>query len=717
MTSISGYQGPSVLLQSKLKEIIPFIDSNELSGIEGATGSGKSISIPAGLFIQTGKKVYVALPRRALINSLRRSQNIFNPALNVGILDEEYEEIEGMDIVYATSDILRKKIIGGIVDGKLYNMDFCDYLILDEIHVGNADNYIIIGLWKLFKASGFRVPKLVIMSATISDERYREFNILRIIDVNPYDIEIVYHNTDYNVNDNRIYNDITNVVSKYHVALKDNPGSFLIFVPGRKEIEKVSVGLSKLENVKIIQVHSTTIKVAMEEIYSNRTNVGVRKIIVATNIFETSITLPDNVLIIDSMLEKRYDSSFQGRLVTEYISKTSADQRKGRTGRTSKGICYRMVKKDTYEMFQLEKMEEIYLVDLSQYILSLASVGVSPLEILPQGVRYKLKPLITTLKDLGLIKLDNNISEMGLSFINFNLDVKTYAVLWWLLQTTGDVYDGILVVSIIRSLNHPLLRIEVERKNNTAEFFSELKRFKDRWYGKFIGRSDLHTYINILKTYYVYSGRYLTTSGLQDFSNENKLDARVFGSIVSTVEELILKLKTMGYYVSIPSIEEIHTADDIVNLMRPILRRVYSGEELILSSPEKKLYMANHNGKKKTFYSLDTISKLNTYDAEPPPRLLAIKSRADPKGFNRITFSVNIERYDFDTKLITDVRIIKDYPYKMPQRSKRTVSEVIDVVIPFEIDTNAIGIPAEVYPRSMEQEYIPIGKSKKISLL
>ena len=704
-----SYEGPTVPINSKINEIVDFINANERPGIKAPTGSGKSIGIPAAL-AETQKKVYVALPNRGIINSMVISQGIFNPHLDIGILDENLNMTDNVSIVYSTSNLIEKKILSGIKDGKFYDMTFCDYLILDEIHTGISSNYIIIGLIDQFKKAKFRVPKLIIMSANIPPDGYRDFSIMEFKDTGAYGIKLVYHSIEYEPGDNKRYRIMADLINQYHTQIQDT-STFLVFLPGKREIEQVARSLVDLKGVEIIQIHSTTIRDNIKRVYSRNV---LRKIILSTNIFETAITIEGVSFVLDSMLEKKAST---GRLTTDFISKTSADQRKGRTGRTREGICYRMITEGDYETLPNEKPEEIYQIDLSKVVISLLKVGVYPLDILPQAVRSKMRPLIGNLKKLGLIKEDNTISDMGAFYTEFRLSLEAYSVLWWLLNTTNDLYYGLVVVSIINNITRQLVQFEFGNNLSPIEFQASVSDYRRKYYEKFIGRSDIHTYINIWREYQIFTGGLDSPQSLIQWTETNKLNTKNFSELHKVFSQLISQLPEYGYVINSPT-QVGGSTDEIIDKIRPIVRKVYSDSEMILIDKDKMFYITNKSGEDKTRFGISIIPRLNTYSGNPPELLIPLSIRETLRGGKMIEISLSIDHFQIDDKLVTDASLLAGYSIKMSRRGRANVSNIITLPrFPFAINFGKMDDKPEVVPKLVEQNYIEIGKSKILPIV
>ena len=439
----------------------------------------------------------------------------------------------------------------------------------------------------------------------------------------------------------------------------------------------------------------------------------------ATNIFETAITIEDVSIVFDSMLEKR--TVFGGRLITDYISKTSAEQRKGRTGRTREGMSYRMMTEESYTLLPNEKVEEIFQIDLSKIVMDLLKVSIDPLGVLPILVRSKLRPLVLNLKRLEFIKDDNTISEMGIFYTEFKLSLEAYAILWWLLNTTNELYYGLMTVSIINNIGRLWPQFDFGVNSSPTDFQATAREFRKTYYQKFIGRSDLHTYINMWREYHTFTGGQESPQSLTQWTELNKINTKNFSDANRTFGILTAQLPKYGYSIAPPSVSM--STDEIIDKLRPIIRKVYSESELINISKEKITYITSKSGDDKTSFSIAIIPRLNTYENNPPARIIPLSTRETAKGGKTVELSLSVDTFQLEDRLITDASLLAGYTVKIPGKSSTRGRAVLAGTritlpkLPFAVDFTKIEDKPELYPRVAEQEYIQVGKSRKVGIL
>lgn len=211
---------------------------------------------------------------------------------------------------------------------------------------------------------------------------------------------------------------ITDVVG---TALKEAAGDILVFLPGSGEIRgcEDSLRTSLRGREDRISVHPLYGDLPFEEQERAIVPSQKRRIVLATNIAETSLTIEGVSMVIDSGLTRRlqYDpSSGMNRLVTLNISKASAEQRKGRAGRTGPGVCYRLYSRHAFQSLVPFARPEILISDLSSLVLELAVWGIKE----PSGLRWLDAPpasswesAVQLLRDLGALDGQGSVTRAG----------------------------------------------------------------------------------------------------------------------------------------------------------------------------------------------------------------------------------------------------------------------------------------------------------------
>ena len=381
----------------KKDEIISAIKSNQVVIIAGETGSGKTTQIPkmcleAGL----GIKGYIGhtQPRR-----------IAARAVAARIADELHETL-GKSVGYkvrftdlGSENSYIKLMTDGILlaetasDRLLLNYD-C--IIIDEAHERSLNIDFLLGYIKRILKVRPEL-KLIITSATIDPERFsKHFNDAPIIEVSgrTFPVDVVYMPLVREIEENEELKDESEdeIIDLNHAILKafkflqqEGPGDVLVFLPGERDIMETSAFLrrSNLKNTEILPLFARLATAEQNKIFTEHT--GVR-IVLATNVAETSLTVPGIKYVIDPGLARisRYSAKTKvQRLPIERISQASANQRKGRCGRVSDGICVRLYSEDDFNSRPEYTDPEILRTNLASVILQMVALRLGDIRNFP----------------------------------------------------------------------------------------------------------------------------------------------------------------------------------------------------------------------------------------------------------------------------------------------------------------------------------------------
>ncbi|KAJ8678997.1 hypothetical protein QAD02_014784 [Eretmocerus hayati] len=428
--------------------IIYLLENYQALILVGETGCGKSTQIPQFLveagWATNGKLIGITEPRRVATTSLAtrvadERNCILGDEVGYTIRFDDCTD-ETTKIKYVTEGILLREMMGDPLLTK-YNV-----IMLDEVHERTMLTDIIMGLLKkvLRKRPSLRV---IVASATVDAEELRDFfntntsakkdknedkDTATILSVEGrlYSISVFYAAEpvpDY----------VTAVVE---TALKINadeePGDVLAFLTGMEEVDRAVQLLS--EHAKLCkegQLKLVPLPMYGSLPYSDQLKVfhraqnGTRKIVVATNIAETSITIPNIVFVIDCGFVKLpwFDVETQtNSLIVAPVSKASADQRAGRAGRVRPGKVYRLYTEEAYKGLIDCTPPEMERSDLAPAVLQLKALGIDNVLRFNFPSSPPSKSLLSALEllyALGAIDHDGQLSEpLGLTMAEIPLD-------------------------------------------------------------------------------------------------------------------------------------------------------------------------------------------------------------------------------------------------------------------------------------------------------
>ncbi|MEZ9006878.1 helicase-related protein [Vibrio sp. 10N.222.51.C8] len=377
--------------------------------VEAETGSGKSTRLP--LWASQHGRVLVVEPRRIACTSLakylaQRSGEKLGSKVGYAIkLESEYNE--QTNVVFVTPGIaLRWLSEDGLAS--------FDVIVVDEFHERRWDIDLLVAILKQ-KAS----HRLVITSATIEGERLAQYLDANRISCEgrTYLVEI-----EHRANESRTLPDSRHlgqrIVEEVNHQLIASSGDMLVFLPGKKEIVQCEQALAKNPDIQVVKLHASVSDKERDSALSGR-NIhtegnGLRKVILATNVAETSLTIPDIGVVIDSGLERRtVQRNGRTTLMLKSISRASAKQRAGRAGRVMDGVCVRLY--GEHAALELVTPPELQREELTEPMLAAACCG-SPLEslsFLDPIPEKSLNSATQTLLTMEAINADHQVTEHG----------------------------------------------------------------------------------------------------------------------------------------------------------------------------------------------------------------------------------------------------------------------------------------------------------------
>lgn len=631
---------------SDLQNIFKIVTENITSLVIAPTGSGKSVKVPSYVGLN-GKKIFVSGPTVAGTRSLHTFVSAQFPKLNVGYAAESQRMYDNSTMtVYVTSGHLRRKMMSYFAKGEIKDIDFCDILMIDEMHSGSLDNTINVALWQKAYNAGVKVPNLLLVSATPADMPVFPLPKIYEVFVRTYPVSIVYHDVDILwtlERGNKLFNALSEVVEYYHQEIPIEDGAFLIFLPGKKEVDTVMGLLEGLPNSYCAAAYGSLKKEELAEIFS-QPEPGFRKIVVSTNITETTITIDGLVCVFDTLLEKRAETSSNDgeRLTTTYVSQDSAKQRAGRTGRTNPGICYRMCTEDFFQN-QMEKHRppEILRIPIYEPVMGILETGQDPKEILQDAGVTKIEKAMELLEKLKMIEQEEDgsvkVTELGHFSPAFPLGVRDAAFYYHWIKEGYHPFVGIVVATLIDSYGPSYFYLpRKERDETDASYYKKLKNARNAIIEKYRGKTDLHTAIKVWLDLFANEPDIKPMSKrVFDWCRINNMNAKKINEILTIVKECVKISLRKG----IPIQMGTFNPDNVVNKARPILQKVY--EDRIVRLEKGGLYDENN-----IVYRFDVRESFNEIDKNTK-YFLALCTQ-EIKAFttmNIISFSIDLPDY------------------------------------------------------------------------
>jgi len=437
-----------------LEDVKNSLQNNNTLILQAPPGAGKSSVVPISLLGEAwlGDKIIIMLEPRRLAARMVASQM-------AKLLGEELGQSVGyqvkMDSLY-TKNTKILVVTEAILVRKLQSnqaLDDVAMIIFDEFHERSIHTDLSLALSLQVQELLRDDLKILIMSATLnSDEISSLLGKVPVITSKGkmYDVQNIYLDITTKQPDARSLNSL--LLNTTLQALKEHEGDILVFLAGAKEIKNLQSSLSTSSTCKdilILPLYSSLSKNEQDKALSQSSK---RKIILSTNIAQTSLTIKGVKVVIDSGLEKqsRYNySNAMNHLELTFISKDSAVQRAGRAGRLSCGICYRLWHES--KTLQQSTKPEILRADLSSLLLDLTLWGVNDfnelkfLDIPNQNIIQETKKV---LKELAMLDDLFKITPFGKDALSLGLHPRlAYMILK--ANDLGFAYEACLLASLL----------------------------------------------------------------------------------------------------------------------------------------------------------------------------------------------------------------------------------------------------------------------------
>ena len=481
-------------VHEKLDEIKKAIAENQVTIICGETGSGKTTQLPK-ICLELGRGAAGLIghtqPRRLAARSVAER------------IAEELKSEIGSAVGYkvrftdhTSRDACVKLMTDGILLAETQTDRYLaayDTIIIDEAHERSLNIDFLLGYLKQLLP---RRPdlKVIITSATIDAERFSQhFNGAPVLEVSgrTYPVEILYRPLTSKDEDDAEVELTDAIVDAADELARHGEGDILIFLPGEREIREAAEALRKStlrRNDEILPLFARLSHAEQHKIF--HPSGAKRRIVLATNVAETSLTVPGIKYVIDTGLArvKRYSARAKvEQLHVEKISQAAARQRSGRCGRVSAGVCIRLFSEEDFNNRPEFTDPEIVRSNLAAVILRMAALKLGDVAAFPflemPDSRY-INDGFQVLLELGAVNEHNGLTKLGEQMALLPIDPKIARIL--LAAKKHDCMAEILVIASALSIQDPRER-PLEARDAAAKAH---ERFTDK-------QSDFLAYLNI----------------------------------------------------------------------------------------------------------------------------------------------------------------------------------------------------------------------------
>lgn len=482
---------PDLPVSQRREDLLAAIEANQVVIVAGATGSGKTTQLPK-MCLELGRKsIAHTQPRRIAARSVAER---IAEELAVELGAEVGYQVRFTDI--AGKDTLVKVMTDGILLNALQrdpDLKQYDTVIIDEVHERSLNIDFLIGYLKQILP---RRPdlKVIITSATIDPESFsRHFHDAPIIEVSgrSFPIEMRYRpvisarEADSDVDVSEASDDYVDGLVAALKELEAEPdGDVLVFLSGESEIRDAQdavVGAATagqlMRQIEVLPLYGRLSASEQHRIFETSKVAGLRRrIILATNVAETSLTIPNIKYVIDAGTARisRYSTRAKvQRLPIEAISQASANQRAGRVGRTSPGVVIRLYGEEDFAARPEFTDPEILRTNLAAVILQAASIGITDLAEFPflqppdpKGVKDGKKLLV----ELGALEEGGDqlrLSKLGREMARLPIDPRFARML--LESKTRDTTREVMAIVAGLTIQDPRERPLADRENADAQ--------------------------------------------------------------------------------------------------------------------------------------------------------------------------------------------------------------------------------------------------------
>ena len=458
------------------------IGSNQVVVVAGETGSGKTTQLPK-LCLELGReKIAHTQPRRLAARTVaaRIAEEMKVPlgetvgyAVRFRDRSSRDTQVRLMTDGLLLAEIRRDKLL------KRY-----DTIIVDEAHERSLNIDFLLGyLARVLPRR--RDLKVIITSATIDPERFsRHFGDAPVVEVSgrTYPVETRYRPVE---DPDRDQEDA--IADACEELLREGPGDVLVFLSGEREIRDTADVLRGRLDVEVLPLYARLSASEQQRIFKPHPR---RRVVLATNVAETSLTVPGIRYVVDPGTARisRYSPRLKvQRLPIEPVSQASADQRKGRCGRTSEGICIRLYSEEDLLERPRFTDPEILRTNLASVILQMAAIGLGRVEDFPfldPPDKRQIRDGIRLLEELGALSPSGKLTKIGRRVAELPVDPRMGRMI-----LEGDrlgCADEVIVIAAALSIQD----VRERPSDKTAQADQSHARFADE-------DSDFIAYLNL----------------------------------------------------------------------------------------------------------------------------------------------------------------------------------------------------------------------------
>lgn len=611
-------------------EIVKTINANHVTIISGETGSGKSTQsmqfVLDDLYEQgLGGCVNMIVTQPRRISALGLADRVAEERCSrvgeeVGYaIRGESKRSKDTKITFVTTGVLLRRLqtSGGRVEDVVASLADVSHVVIDEVHERSLDTDFLLNLLREVLRAKKDMLKLILMSATLDASTFVDYFSSeglsvgmveiagRTYPVQDYYLDDVVRMTGYTLDapdtgfisdenmgkiiqklGHRInYNLLAEAVKAidYELTYEKKTGGILIFLPGVGEINHACNTLRSITSLHVLPLHASLETREQKRVFSKPPH-GKRKVIVATNVAETSITIDDIVAVIDSgkVKETSFDAQNNMRKLEEtWASRAACKQRRGRAGRVQAGTCYKLFTEKLEQQMPERPEPEIRRVPLEQLCLSVRAMGMrdvpgflgrSPTPPAAMAIEGAMK----LLRRMGILDGDE-LTAMGQQLAMLPADLRCGK-----LMVFGAIFgclDECVTIAAILSTRSPFVSPQEKR--------DEAKEARMRFYK---GDGDLLTDLEAFQQWDAMMQDRIPQRQIRAFCEDNFLAYQTLTDISNTKTQYYTALAEIGIVPPAEAVQESHShgPSSSSQLLRALVASAFTPQIARIQYPDKK---------------------------------------------------------------------------------------------------------------------------------
>jgi ATP-dependent RNA helicase DHX57 len=617
------------------EDIIKTVNKCQVTIISGETGSGKSTQsvqfvLDDLIQRQLGAVANIICTQPRRISALGLADRVADERCSqVGdeigytIRGESKQKPGVTKITFVTTGVLLRRLqtSGGGAEDVIAALADVSHVVVDEVHERSLDtDFLLVLLRQILRKR--KDLKVILMSATLDadvfEAYFRDVGPVGRVEiegrthpVHDFYVDDVVHFTGFNgaamgdeddgdksfsANLRSIgfginYDLIAETVRHIDRQLGSKDGGILIFLPGTMEIDRTLQALSQFANLHALPLHASLLPIEQKRVFPLPPP-GKRKVIAATNVAETSITIEDIVAVIDTgrVKETSYDpQNNMVRLAETWASRAACKQRRGRAGRVRAGDCYKLYTRNAEAKMMERPDPEIRRVPLEQMCLSIKAMGVQDVSgflasALTPPESTAVEGAIRLLSQMGAIT-DNELTALGRHMSMIPADLRLGKLLVY--GATFGCLEAALTIASVLTARSPFMSPR-ERDQETRNEFNRIRSTFSN------NQGDLLVDLRAYEQWSALRQKGASARDLRFWCQDNRLSSQTMFDIASNRSQYLSSLKEISfipttYSSTNPSTQGMYNKQNTNDaLLRALIAASFSPQIARIQLPDKK---------------------------------------------------------------------------------------------------------------------------------